>query len=144
MSSTLTVTQRPSAWRIAASAAAGSASRMITPPCTLPATLASVTSISWVSVTWDALTGLGSPAVIRASYASGVTACGSRYRGREKRFDAVRGAQPENAPVQFSRYPPAPGRAHHGSGWGTMHRYHRADAPAFPGSRPRPGDRVRW
>src|SRR3954454_14822530 len=96
ISSTLTVTQRPSAWRIAASAAAVSASRIITPPCTLPATLASVTSISWVSVTWDALTGLGSPAVIRASYASGVTACGSRYRGREKRFARRTGHPPGN------------------------------------------------
>ena len=59
-SSTLTVTHRPSACRIAASAAAVSARRMTTPPWTLPATFASVTSISWVSVTWEDEAGLGS------------------------------------------------------------------------------------
>ena len=72
-SSTLTVTQSPSACRIAARAAAVSASRMTTPPCTLPATLASVISISWVSVTCDALTGLGSAPVVTGRILRGMS-----------------------------------------------------------------------
>ena len=108
ISSTLTVTQRPSAWRIAASAAAVSASRMITPPWTLPATLASVTSISWVSVTCDALTGLASPVVTRASYAELSSALRPRYFGRAKRFERGRGHPPGNPLSQFL---PVPSRA---------------------------------
>ena len=70
ISSSDTVTASPPAWRIAASAAAVSTSRMMTPPWTLPATFASVTSIICVSVTRDpdAGFGAGSNAAIPASY----------------------------------------------------------------------------
>src|SRR6266542_634612 len=47
------VTTGPPAWRLAAIPAAVSISFMISPPCTLPMTLAWVTPIAWERVTAD-------------------------------------------------------------------------------------------
>ena len=59
ISSIETVTHRPPECLMAARAAAVSTSRMMAPPCTLPAMFASVTSISWEIVTADAEGGFG-------------------------------------------------------------------------------------
>jgi hypothetical protein len=67
ISSTETVTHGPPLCRIAASAAAVSASRINTPPCTLPSTFASVTSMSWVSSTRESAAGRAVPSAIGAS-----------------------------------------------------------------------------
>ena len=70
ISSIATVTARPPACRMAASAAAVSTRRMITPPWTLPAMLASVTSIICVNVTVESVTRFGARvgSLTRASY----------------------------------------------------------------------------
>ena len=60
ISSIETVTHRPPACLNAASPAAVSTSFITTPPCTMPAMLASVISISWTSVTWLDATRRGS------------------------------------------------------------------------------------